>query len=66
MHPSLRQYVTLGALQTTSLSARRGQFRHLAFYLLALTLLTSWLRRYIPYRLWRALHYLAFLTLRTG
>jgi predicted ferric reductase len=33
-----------------------------AFYLLVLTLLSSWLRRYIPYRMWRALHYLAFVT----
>jgi sulfoxide reductase heme-binding subunit YedZ len=33
-----------------------------ALYALALTLISSWLRRYIPYRYWRAIHYLSFLT----
>jgi sulfoxide reductase heme-binding subunit YedZ len=31
-----------------------------ALYTLALTLLSSWLRRYISYRLWRAVHYMSF------
>jgi predicted ferric reductase len=31
-----------------------------AFYLLVLLLLSSWLRRYIPYRTWRLVHYLSF------
>jgi predicted ferric reductase len=31
-----------------------------AFYAIALLLLSSWLRRRIPYRLWRALHYVSF------
>ncbi len=31
-----------------------------AFYLLVLLLLSSWLRRYIPYRMWRLVHYLSF------
>lgn len=33
-----------------------------AFYVMALTLISSWVRRYIPYRFWRAIHYLSFLT----
>ncbi|HEX5440445.1 MAG TPA: hypothetical protein VFW76_06145, partial [Ktedonobacterales bacterium] len=33
-----------------------------AFYVMALTLISSWLRRLIPYQLWRAIHYLSFLT----
>lgn len=32
-----------------------------AFYVMALTLISSWVRRYIPYRFWRAIHYLSFL-----
>lgn len=32
-----------------------------ALYVLALTLLSSWVRRFIPYRFWRAIHYLSFL-----
>ncbi len=32
-----------------------------AFYVMVLALLSSWLRRYIPYRYWRAIHYLSFL-----
>jgi predicted ferric reductase len=31
-----------------------------AFYLLALVLASSWLRRRIPYRLWRSVHYVSF------
>jgi sulfoxide reductase heme-binding subunit YedZ len=34
----------------------------IAFYVMAITLISSWVRRYIPYRLWRAIHYLSFLT----
>jgi methionine sulfoxide reductase heme-binding subunit len=33
-----------------------------ALYAMALTLISSWLRRRIPYRFWRAIHYLSFLT----
>lgn len=32
-----------------------------AFYVMALALLSSWIRRFIPYRYWRAIHYLSFL-----
>lgn len=32
-----------------------------AFYALALALASSWVRRFIPYRYWRAIHYLSFL-----
>jgi predicted ferric reductase len=32
-----------------------------ALYVMALALLSSWIRRFIPYRFWRALHYLSFL-----
>jgi DMSO/TMAO reductase YedYZ heme-binding membrane subunit len=32
-----------------------------ALYVMALALLSSWVRRYIPYRYWRAIHYLSFL-----
>lgn len=31
-----------------------------ALYTLALTLLSSWLRRRIPYRVWRVVHYVSF------
>jgi predicted ferric reductase len=31
-----------------------------AFYLLVLLLLSSWLRRFVAYRLWRVVHYLSF------
>lgn len=34
----------------------------LALYAMTLTLLSSWVRRFISYRLWRAIHYLSFLT----
>lgn len=33
-----------------------------ALYVMALTLFSSWIRRFIPYRFWRAIHYLSFLT----
>ena len=33
-----------------------------ALYVMALALLSSWVRRFIPYRYWRAIHYLSFLT----
>jgi predicted ferric reductase len=33
-----------------------------ALYVMALTLISSWVRRYIPYRYWRTIHYLSFLT----
>ena len=33
-----------------------------ALYVMALTLISSWVRRFIPYRFWRAIHYLSFLT----
>ena len=33
-----------------------------ALYVMALTLVSSWVRRYIPYRYWRVIHYLSFLT----
>src|SRR6476661_7609769 len=33
----------------------------LALYVMAFALLSSWIRRFIPYRFWRALHYLSFL-----
>jgi predicted ferric reductase len=33
-----------------------------ALYFMALTLMSSWLRRFISYRLWRAIHYLSFVT----
>ncbi|HKW20647.1 MAG TPA: hypothetical protein VJO13_04665 [Ktedonobacterales bacterium] len=32
-----------------------------ALYVMAFALLSSWIRRFIPYRFWRALHYLSFL-----
>lgn len=32
-----------------------------ALYVMALTLVSSWLRRYIPYRFWRYIHYLSFI-----
>lgn len=32
-----------------------------AFYAMALALASSWVRRFIPYRYWRAIHYLSFL-----
>lgn len=34
----------------------------LALYGTALLLLSSWMRRRVPYRLWRGLHYLSFIT----
>ncbi|HEU5347480.1 MAG TPA: hypothetical protein VFU63_02590 [Ktedonobacterales bacterium] len=34
----------------------------LALYVMTITLVSSWMRRYIPYRFWRAIHYLSFLT----
>ena len=33
-----------------------------ALYFMALTLMSSWLRRFISYRLWRAIHCLSFVT----
>lgn len=33
-----------------------------ALYVMALTLISSWIRRFIPYRFWRVIHYLSFLT----
>jgi predicted ferric reductase len=33
-----------------------------AFYVMVITLLSSWVRRYIPYRFWRFIHYLSFVT----
>lgn len=32
-----------------------------ALYVMALALVSSWLRRFIPYRFWRAIHYLSFI-----
>jgi methionine sulfoxide reductase heme-binding subunit len=32
-----------------------------ALYVMALTLFSSWIRRFIPYRFWRVIHYLSFL-----
>lgn len=34
----------------------------LALYGMALLLVSSWMRRRVPYRLWRGLHYLSFIT----
>lgn len=32
-----------------------------AFYAIAIILLTSWLRRLMPYRMWRLIHYVSFI-----
>ena len=37
------------------------RFGVLAFYGMVLLLLSSWIRRWIPYGIWRSIHYLSFL-----
>ena len=55
---SLRDLLVPGQGPFKPIAVNIGIF---AFYVMVLALFSSWIRRYIPYRFWRALHYLSFL-----
>lgn len=56
---SLRDLLAPGQGPYRPIAVNIGIF---ALYFMALTLASSWLRRFIPYRFWRVIHYLSFLT----
>jgi predicted ferric reductase len=56
---SLRDLLVPGQGPYKAVAVNIGIF---ALYVMALTLISSWIRRYIPYRFWRAIHYLSFIT----
>jgi predicted ferric reductase len=56
---SLRDLLVPGQGPYRPIAVNVGIF---ALYAMTLTLLSSWVRRFISYRLWRAIHYLSFLT----
>ena len=55
---SLRDLLVPGEASYRPVAVNIGIF---ALYVMAFALLSSWIRRFIPYRFWRALHYLSFL-----